>query len=162
MTSPMMTITRPANTTAYTAGDVIGVSTASGGAILEFTGVGGPGDDVMIVSSRFMWNETSVPSGATSFRLHLYNSRPGSVYADNDAWDLPSGDRTAYLGFVDLGTPVDVGSTLFVQTDVIQHDVGLPSTTNGSLFAYLVTNGGYTPTSGSVMTIILKVVKVNN
>ncbi len=90
----------------------------------------------------------------TSFRLHLYNTRPASALADNAAWDLPSGDRSAYLGYVDLGTPVDVGSTLFVQTTGIgskQIKMGVTS----SLFGYLVTNGGFTPSSDDVFAVRL-------
>jgi hypothetical protein len=95
---------------------------------------------------------TAIPSGMTSFRLHLYNVTPPSAPADNAVWDLPEGDRAAYLGYVDMGTPVDVGSTLYVQQTGLDVDVLFAST---SIFGLLVTNGGYTPTSGAVKAATL-------
>lgn len=134
------TVTRPANADAYTAGDVIG------GAI-TFTSAGPSGGHVVITGADLRINVTAVPSGMTSFRLHLYDVTPPSALADNAAWDLPSGDRASYLGYVDLGTPVDVGSTLFVQVDGVNKKVKLNAST--SLFGYLVTAGGFTPAGNS-------------
>jgi hypothetical protein len=84
----------------------------------------------------------------TSFRLHLYRETPPSALADNAAWDLPSGDRAAYRGYIDLGSPADVGSTLFCQVDQINKHVKLHSGET-SLYGYLVTNGGFTPAANS-------------
>lgn len=83
----------------------------------------------------------------TSFRLHLYSSQPSAI-ADNAAWDLPSGDRAAYLGYIDLGTPIDVGSTLYVQTVGSNLTMQQVAAISSSLYGYMVTNGGYTPGSG--------------
>ncbi len=146
-----VSVTRPADTTAYTAGDVRGATAAA----ISFPSVGPSGGAVMITSVALQFDENSVPSGMTSFRLHLYNVTPPSALADNAAWDLPSGDRASYLGYVDLGTPVDVGSTLYVQTDQVNKQVLLAGT---GLFGYLVTNGAYTPTSASVARITLHTV----
>lgn len=138
------TITRPANTTAYTANDVVG------GAV-EFTSVGPSGGSVLFTSADLRINVASIPSGMTSFRLHLYNVTPPSALADNAAWDLPSGDRASYLGFVDLGTPVDLGSTLFVQVPTGSLTLSSAKLASGStsLFGYLVTIGGFTPAANS-------------
>ena len=101
------TVTRAANTTAYTAGDVVG-------GVINFKGFPAQAD-VMITSADLRIDIASIPSGMTSFRMHLYKERPASAYVDNDAWDLPSGDRDDYIGFVDIGVIVDQGSTLYVQ-----------------------------------------------
>jgi hypothetical protein len=143
-----VSVTRPANTTAYTAGDVVGAAAAA----IEFPLIGPSGGNIMITSAELEVDEAAVISGMTSFRLHLYSVTPPSALADNAVWDLPSGDRASYLGYIDLGTPVDVGSTLFVQTDAINKHLKLAGT---SLFGYLVTNGGYTPSSASVRVITL-------
>ena len=143
-----VTFIRPADTTAYTAGDVVGPTLAA----IEFKYLGDPSESIVITDADIRIDVSSVPAGMTSFRLHLYNASPASALADNAAWDLPSGDRSAYLGYIDLGTPVDVGSTLFVQTTGIgskQVKMGVTS----SLFGYLVTNGGFTPTSAAVKAV---------
>lgn len=146
-----VSVTRPANTTSYTAGDVIGVDNAgsAGSAVLTFAGIGpANGGEILITSTDHLVGKSSVPSGMTSFRLHLYGSSPPSALLDNAPWDLPSGDRAAYLGYVDLGTPVDVGSTLYVRGEQAQAQFTVPS--GGALYGYLVTNGGYQPASNDV------------
>lgn len=146
-----VTITRTADTNAYAAGDVIGAATGSTAAV-EFSGMGNSGSRIMITSARFAINDTGIISGETSYRLHLYSRTPPSALGDNVAWDLPAGDRTAYRGYVDLGTPVDLGSSLYVESNLINKQIALEGI---SLFGYLVTTGGYTPTSGRVYTIDL-------
>lgn len=135
------TVTRPANVTPYTAGDVVG------GAI-TFTSVGPDGGHVIITTADLRIDVAAVPSGMAGFRLYLYDATPPSALADNAAWDLPSGDRANFLGYVDLGTPVDLGSTLFVQVANPGVQVKLASGTT-SLYGYLVTAGGYTPAANS-------------
>jgi len=147
-----VTITRPSNTTQYSAGDMVGQADTvtpanAGSAILEFANIGPAGGSVLITTSTLMVNLAAVTASMTSFRLHLYGTSPAAKL-DNALWDLPSGDRTAYLGYVDLGTPVDLGSTLWVQTDQINKQVQL---TTSSIFGVMVTNGGYIPTSGEVL-----------
>lgn len=138
--SSQPTVTRPANTTAYTAGDVVG------GAI-TFSSIGPTGGGhVMISGVDLRIDIAAIPAGMTTFRLHLYNVTPPSAIADNSAWDLPSGDRSAYLGYIDVGTPADLGSTCFVQTDNLNKKLLLAS---ANVYGYLVTTAGYTPAANS-------------
>lgn len=135
-----LAVTRPANTTAYVAGKVVGGPQ-------EFTNMGPSGGNILITSTQLMIDDVAILSGETSYRLHLYNVSPPSALADNAVWDLPSGDRAAYLGYVDLGAPADVGSTLYVESNGLNKQVLLAGT---SLFGYLVTNGAYTPSASRV------------
>lgn len=137
------TVTRPANTTAYTAGDVVG------GAITfsDMASVAA-GRDIIITSAALRIDVSAIPAGMTSFRLHLYSVTPPSAIADNAAWDLPSGDRASYLGYVDIGSPADAGSTLYCQVDSVNKQLRLGSA-ESSLYGYLVTNGAYTPAGNS-------------
>ncbi len=153
-----VTFTRPANTTAYAANDVVGVADASvaanaGSAIHEFTDIGPDGGDVLITSADLRIDVASLPSGMTTFRLHLYDAAPTAIL-DNAAWDLPAGDRVAYLGYIDLSQMIDVGSTLYVQADQVNKQFKLASGST-SLYGLLVTNGGFTPTSGAVKRVRL-------
>jgi hypothetical protein len=143
--------TRPNDTNAYTAGDVIGTATGSTAA-MKFTGIGPTGGVIRITGSRHEIDVAAIPSGMTSFRLHLYSITPPSVLGDNAIWDLPAGDRPYYLGYVDLGSPVDLGSTLYVQQTGLDYDFQL---TSADLWGYLVTNGAFTPTASAVKTTTL-------
>lgn len=134
-----VTITRPANQTPYTANDNVGGA-------LSFATIGPSAGAIMITGAQLELDIGSIPSGMTSFRLHLYNVTPPSAVADNGAWDLPSGDRSSYLGYIDLGTPADLGSTLYIEVANLNKQVRLSGT---GLFGYLVTTAGYTPAANS-------------
>jgi len=150
--SDTVTLTRTADTNAYTAGDVVGAATGSTAA-LEFDVGSTAGGAVLLTTAQLAINLAAVPSGMGNFRLYLYSVTPPSALGDNVAWDLPSGDRTAFLGYVDLGTPVDMGSTLYVEATHLDKQVVVPS--GGTLYAYLVTQGAYTPSSADVFRITL-------
>lgn len=148
-------ITRPANATAYTAGDIIGTTSS---AIHEFTQVGSAGGDVVVFGAELMIDLSAVPSGMSGFRLHLYSATPTAA-SDNAAYDLPSTDRALYGGYADFTTPEDLGSTLFSQVRFIYALMQLPS--NGtSIFAQLQTVGGFTPTSGEVYRLRLRTIEI--
>lgn len=138
-----VTITRPANVTAYTANDVVG-------GVLTFASIGPAvttgGQNLMMIGSQLECDIAAVPAGMVNMRIYLYNVTPPSALADNAAWDLVAGDRASYLGYVDCGTPVDLGSTLYVETNNINK---LLLAASSSLFGYLVTIGGYTPNANS-------------
>ena len=137
-TSPV-SVVRPANADAYTAGDVVG------GAI-SFPSLGLSGEVIQITSVELEIDVAAIPSGMTSFALYLYSVTPPSALADNAVFDLASGDRASFLGKVTAGTPVDEVSTLYVRTNGINAQMKLAGT---GLFGYLVTAGGYTPAGSS-------------
>lgn len=113
--------------TSHNAGDSVGGA-------LEFTNIAPRGGGNVIITSASL----AILGGtaeASAFRLYLYDVTPPSATADDAAWDLPSGDRASFLGYVDLGTPVDLGSTCWIETSGINKQVKAASS---SLFGYLV------------------------
>lgn len=154
-----LSITRPSDTNPYTAGDVVGSNSAgaAGSAILEFQNIGPAGGSILITSVDLTVEVASLPAGIGVQRLHLYTSAPDAIL-DNAAWDLASaGDRSKYLGFIDIGTPVDIGSSLFVRANQVNFDARL-ATGSTSIFAVRQTIAGYTPTSASVSRITLRAI----
>ena len=143
------TITRPANTTAYTAGDVVGDT--GGSAIVTLASAGPSGGFVLVQSVSLVFSDSVVPAGMGAFRVHLYSVSPTAI-ADNAAFDLVSGERDAYMGFIDLPTPQDFGSTLYTQTDYIGRLVKLAAASS-SVFAEIETRGAYTPVSASTVSL---------
>ena len=147
-----VTVTRPSNTTAYTAGDVIGIADAgtaanAGSAIITLSDVGPSGGYVLLQSVRLLIGNTSVPAGMGAFRLHLYMESPTAIL-DNAAFDLVAGDVGKYAGYIDLPTPQDFGSTLVTQADYCGTAIKLASAST-TLYAQLETRGAYTPASGT-------------
>jgi hypothetical protein len=117
----------------HTAGDV------NGGA-QEFTSMGPSGGRVIITSATLEIDGGTAE--ATAWTLYLYNVTPPSATADDGAWDLPSGDRASFLGKIDLGTAVDLGSTQWVEVHGINKQIKLSGT---SVFGYLVNATTLTP-----------------
>lgn len=146
MPAPSVTVTRPNDTSPYGAADVVGGVITLGNA--------GPADggELIIVSSELEIDAAAVIASETSYRLHLYSATPPSAFADNTTWDLPSGDRSVYLGFLDMGTPVDLGASLYVAVNNIQKHIQLPT---GTLYAYLTTTAAHTPTAQRVYRVKL-------
>lgn len=143
---------RPADTTAYTANDIVGFNVSTGGGVLCFPNVGPRGQRVFITQASLQIRDTGLISGETSYALYLYARSPGSALGDNVAFDLLSTfDRNAYLPPPITFNPVDLGSTLsdgFPLSQQVQ-------LVDGNLYGYLVTVGAYTPTSQRIFQISL-------
>jgi hypothetical protein len=149
--SKTVSVTRPNDASPYLANDVIGASTGATAAI-EFTDIAKAGSEFMITGLDFRVNVAALISGEAAYRLQLYSATPPSALGDNAPWDIPSGDRSVYLGAIDISTPVDEGSTLCIKMREINAQVRLTGT---SLFAYLVTVGPYTPTAQRVYEVTI-------
>lgn len=143
------TITRPSNTTAYTAGDVVGDT--GGSAIISLTAAGPSAGFVLIQSVSLVFSDSTVPSGMGAFRIHMYSASPTAI-ADNAAFDLLSGDRATYMGYIDLPAPQDLGSTIYTQVDYPGRLIKLADAST-TLFVEIETRGAYTPVSASTVSI---------
>lgn len=150
-----VSLTRTSDTNAYAAGDVIGAATGATAA-LTFAAIGVASNNIMLTGASLEIDVSAIPSGMGAFSLALYSVTPPSALGDNAAWDLPAGDRTSYLGTISLGAPLDLGSTLYSDQTQINKQIKLPA--SATLFAYLVTNAGWTPAASTVFVINLHAV----
>lgn len=155
---------RPNNVTAYAAGDVVGPATGASGAVLQFPQIGpDEAEEIMVTTSRLEYDAASVPAGMTSFRLHFYRATPPSALGDGGLWDLTAADRPFYAGYLDLGAPALFGaSTLYVQTTFQNNQFRMPGVVGKGLFAYLVTNGGFTPAANTTVRCDLHSIHVGD
>lgn len=146
-----VTITRPADTTAYTVGDVVG--DANGSAIFSVANFApSGGGEAMITAVEVEYHAATLPSGMTSgFKLRLYNASPTAI-ADNAAWDFPTADRGKYLESIQLALPTDEGGTLFSSNQGVNTQVTLTSDT---LYFEMQTLSAFTPGSGDVVSVII-------
>lgn len=153
---PSANFTRANNTTAYTAGDVVGAAVTAN---ISFDNVSSvTAGRFMIVGANLRIDINAIPSGMGSYRLHLYNAAPTAI-ADNAAYNLPSGDRAKYLGFITIDTPQDLGDTVWAQTDNINFE-GKLAAGSTTLYGILTTLAAWTPAASTVFTVMLKVVGV--
>lgn len=139
-------VTRPNDTTAYSANDVLG-GVDTGTSFIEFKNMaptgGGP---IVILYASLRIDRSALPSGFGQTRLHLY-SAPIVGLADNAAYSLSVSDRDSYLGFITLGTPTVLGATCFVEDDYVRKQVIASSS---SIWAYAQTLAAFTPTASTV------------
>jgi hypothetical protein len=152
------TVTRPADTTAYAAKDVI--STAVG-AVIEFTGmaraVGGTGT---IVKARLMTNQST---NVASYRLHLFHTSPTAI-ADNAQYAMLDANKDKRIGMIDFpaaateGTGSDAAASMRPSSDGSYPPPNLWYKTAGAdtkLYGILETISAFTPASGQTFFIEL-------
>lgn len=144
------TQTRPDNTTAYAALDVVGTDAATN---MEFATGLTAGKGFAIFGARLRIDVAAIPAGMTSFRLHLFNAAPTAI-TDNLAFDLIAADRAKYLGFVEISGVLDLGATLHAEVDNVNF-TGKLASASSSLFGVLQTVGAFTPTAETVKTVSL-------
>lgn len=159
---PSITFTRPANTTAYTSGDVIGIADTgtpanAGSAIHELTAAGSSGAFLLVQGIQLIVNAAAVPSGMGVFRVHLYQSSPTAIL-DNAAYTFVAGDRAAWQDSFDLPTPSVRGSMLRSKAEY-QGGIVKLAAASSSLFAIVETIGAYTPASGTAYTLRVKCIE---
>jgi hypothetical protein len=148
--------TRPSNTNTYGAGDVLG-PTGGGTASMNFALGAVSGSCINITGVSLERDVAALISGETTYTLHLFNVTQPGAQADEATFTIASGDRTAYLGYIDIGTPNDFGDTLYVQMSDVNKQVKLAGT---GIFGVLVTNGSYIAASASVLKVTINAVQL--
>lgn len=152
-------ITRPANVTAYAAGAVIGTG-AGDDAILTLPNVGPTGGFVIVQSIELVLGISAVPSGMSGFRLHFFSSKPTTSAANASVFDLAAADRSAYICYIDMPAPQDLGATCFSQVDLPGKLIRL-APGSAALFCQLQASSGFTPAANSeVYSLRVKTLEV--
>ena len=146
--------TRPDNSDAYIALDVVGTAATS---TMTFTGVHQVnGGHFIIMGASLRVDVSAVPSGMGAFRLHLYSASPTAI-ADNAAFNLPAADRSKYLGYIEFDTPTDIGDTLYTAKENINMKRQLASDST-TIYGMLQTVNAFTPSASTVKTVKLHIV----
>jgi len=150
---PSAAITRPDNTTAYTANDVVSTTSTQNITFSDVSYI--QGNHIMLMDATLRIDLTAVPSGMIGFKLYLYDSAPTAI-ADNAAYDWIAADKSKLLTYITFSVPEKVGSTgiLWTELNGINRRLKLASSSN-TLYGVLQTLGGYTPASETVHTITL-------
>ncbi len=125
----------------YTAGDVYDTAKT-------FSDIGpAAGGTIRIVSTFLLIEHNALVASEGAYTLHLFNAALASPIADNAAFDLAVADRSKYLGSLALGTPVDIGATLWVEVNALNKLITVP--VGGAIIGYLVNAATITPTAAA-------------
>jgi len=144
-------LTRPNNTTAYTAGDVVHGA-------FEITGLGLANQLVQINRAVLKIQVATNPGNAiTTFKLIAHSATPPSAIAENGVY-TPTGDGLVYQLTASSESVLDKGDWLQAEFVLFDGNGFAKLSSTGSLFCYLVTDAAYTPTALAVKTVDLYVV----
>jgi len=146
--------TRPADTTPYPALSVVSSNPAS---YEQFDSIGpAAGGKVLLTLLKLRWDSSALPAGMGYFRLHLYNAAPTPI-ADNAAFNLIAADRDKYMGFIELPPPLDLGDTLYTETEAMNYAIRKEVTvlSGGTIYGILQTVNAFTPASAITRELTL-------
>lgn len=152
------TITRPADTTAYTSGDLVANSVTAGSVTnLQFTTLarvsGGSG---VIIGAQIQKSGPIITNAA--FRLHLFNTAPTYTSAgDNSAIaTVVVASAKGYLGYIDITAMVGFSDVAWGSGAPDNSRGGIPYVATAQIiYGLLEARGAYTPISAEVFTISL-------
>ena len=143
-------LTRPANTTAYTIGDAVA---DLGGTPLVFNFAGETG---RIHGGRLTKN--TVTTANANFRLWLFVASPAAAPVDNAAFAVAFADRGKRIGYIDFTTAV-AGSDCTQSEGALSQTQPLPFAlpAGEANYGVLVASAAYVPASGEVMQVDLQI-----
>lgn len=143
--------TRPADTTAYTANDLVANSTTAAN-VVPMTFSLGYGSCLRILQAKIKFNSSTNTNG--KFLIHLYNALPTCTNGDNGAWLTTESN---YCGNIAVDCTVQTfsdnstGIGTYVNTSV-----EVPLLIAGfQFYGLLQATAAYTPTSAEVLSVFL-------
>ena len=154
--NPSASLVRPADTTAYTVGDLVANSTTAG-SVLPLLLVSSRNDAGSVLIERVKVHKTSVSITAASFRVHMFSVAPVPTVGDNAAF--ATSGVSGYIGSMDvvMGQVFTDGASGFSDTTFkpIRARLG----TGYTVYALIEARGAYTPSSAETFTVTLDVVQ---
>lgn len=149
------TITRPADTTAYTANDAFADSTSApttGGFTLSgmCRASGGSG---VLTDATFIYSTSVAVAGI----IYLYDSAP-TAQNDNAAWSVSDSDQLKLVGTIPFATVADGANAVH---NVQNLNMGYTCVGSANLRYMVKITTGYTPAASDTLTVRAKYVQTN-
>jgi hypothetical protein len=162
--APSASFTRPADTTAYAAGDLVANSTVAASVVpLSWTAARVPAGSGMVRRARLKKSGTAVANA--SFRLHLYGADPsaasGITNGDNGAWLTK---ESGYLGSFDCDMSGATGRAFSDSAEVlgvpaVGTEVNFSLASGQAVYGLLEARAAYAPASAEVFTCVLEILQ---
>jgi len=163
-TLPTSSITRPANTTTYTANTGWCHATSSCSSVFTFANACRANGGEIVISGIDIWSSNN-PSVKLAGVLYIFNATPGTVIADNATFQIASSDFGNQTGSFN-GIAFTLGSQQAsgAANSGMSLAANLPARcASGSttLYGMVEVTNAYVPASGEVLNINLHSVGVN-
>lgn len=158
VTNPSANFTRPADTTAYAAGDLVANSTTAGSVTpMSLTVMSTPGGQSFI--RRATLRKSTTTSTSAAFRVHLFSSAPTVTNGDNGAISIAG--VANYLGTFNFGSMLGVFSDGIAAQGVPSTgaEIALKLASGTTVYALVEALAAYAPGNAEVFTLSLEVVE---
>lgn len=150
------TMTRPADTTQYSTGDLVANSTTAGSVVpLEFDVGGGSG---MVRKIRIRTNRTSGGTTNAVFRVFLFRTAPTVAGGDNAAFNPANAANFIDAMDVVLNEQFSDGAANSSNGAAGEINYSLPSGST-KLFGLVRAGAGYTPASAEQISVAIEILK---
>lgn len=154
--TPYSSFVRPANTTAYTSGDIVADNTTAASITPLSWGVGAVGGSGIIRAVRLFKSATSAT--AASFRVHLFLASPGTpTNGDNGAYGVASVTDHLDTVAIDLSSGAFAGGTTGLNKRSAATAIAFRLGINDKLYGLIDAQGAYTPASGETFRVTLEI-----
>jgi hypothetical protein len=142
-------ITRPSDTTAYAANDVVGpTGGAAVGVLADFFSANGASGYIVKVEL-----ETDQAANVTPFRIYFFHTAPTAI-ADNAAFTLLYADVAKRIGYVDIGNMSQEGSGSTGAAGYWTGQIAAKAAAaDNDLYYVIVTKSAFTPASAQKLTV---------
>lgn len=137
---------RPANTTAYQAADLV-ANSETAGSVVPLTFSTGRGGLRIKAASITKTDETDVAN--SDFSLHLFTSSPTVANGDNGALSYDFSSKFADIDFATMVAATDVAWALNQGLDLNAY------TASGTIYGLIEADGAYGPASAEVFSVTL-------
>ena len=144
--------TRPNDTTAYAAGDLIANDTTAGSVLgLAITGATLSGNGGSGTITSVLLNKTG--TAVAQIRAHFLKTQHAVSNGDNGGLAFTSIDLDNYIGFADINLADVATGGVFGQADV---SIDYELATGDTIYCFLEALAAYTPIAVAVMTVVAK------
>lgn len=155
-TNPSATFTRPADTTAYAAGDLVANATAAGSVVpLTFTVARVAGGSFMLRRVKLASSSTNIANA--TYRLHLFATAPTvATTGDNGVFASAVSGLAGYLGSFDIEiNRVLADGSVGFGVPTVGPDMSIALASGTTIRGLLEARLARTPISGEVFTVTL-------
>ncbi len=155
ITNQSVSFTRPANTTAYSTGQLVANSTTAGSVVPMQFQLGNHFPQGQFRTTRCRIAKSGTGTTNATFRLHLYSTLPTVTNGDGGTW-LSTGSA-GWLGNIDVGSMLAFSDGAAGTGSPPAGSEWMVRLGSGSVvYGLLVALGAYTPASGETFTVTLE------
>ena len=157
--TPSSTFSRPANTTAYTAADLVANDTTAVDVTpMQFScqGTGAAGRGQGKIRRVRLFKDAAATTNA-NFSIHLFSESPTVTNGDNGAFAISSAQYHLGAVAVDMTSGAQAGTADLIEGVAVSPEINFNLPAASLIYGLIEAEAGYTPASGESFTVTLEI-----